>query len=112
MKNIFIITVLLYNFSVIAQNNKTIPLEAEKGMLLFSDDFERTQIALDWTIKEKFDGAFSIEEGSLKAKELTDAGHGSVARTSFKFSNVIIEFDVQFNGCKRFNMERINGITR
>lgn len=80
------------------------PLKVQKGELIFSDDFERKHIGNQWIIKEKFNGAFQISDGSLKGKELKDAGHGSVARAHFSSSDVIIEFDVKFDGVKRFNL--------
>ncbi|MGY6647906.1 family 16 glycoside hydrolase [Wenyingzhuangia sp. IMCC45574] len=87
-----------------AQSNKITPITATKGKLLFSDDFNRKEIGNQWEIKEKFNGAFTIEKGTLVSKELKHAGHGSVTRAHFNFSDVIIEFDFKFKGGKRFNM--------
>lgn len=80
------------------------PLKVKKGALIFSDNFERQDIGENWIIREKFDGAFAIQKGVLEVKELPNAGHGSVARAEFNFSDVVIEFDMQFNGGKRFNL--------
>lgn len=84
--------------------SSVIPLEVEKGTLIFSDDFERAKIGEQWTIKDKFNGAFLVKDGVLIGKELKDAGHGSVARAHFSFSDVVIEFDLKFNGAKRVNI--------
>ncbi|TYA78367.1 hypothetical protein [Seonamhaeicola marinus] len=80
------------------------PLKVLKGELIFSDDFERAQIGDTWEIKDKFNDAFQIKNGALFGKELVDAGHGSVARAHFSFSDVVIEFDFRFKGAKRFNL--------
>lgn len=88
----------------IGQEKNNIQLNASKGKLLFTDNFERNSIGDLWEIKDKFKGAFQIKNGKLTSKELKNAGHGSVARAHFNFSDVIIEFDFQFKGGKRFNM--------
>lgn len=80
------------------------PLKVEKGTLIFSDDFEKNDLRETWTIKDKFKGAFQVKEGVLIGKELKDAGHGSVARAHFAFSDVVIEFDLKFKGAKRVNI--------
>ncbi|TXG36081.1 hypothetical protein [Seonamhaeicola maritimus] len=80
------------------------PLNVEKGALIFFDDFEREEMVSKWTVKEKFSGAFQIKDGVLVGKELEGAGHGSVARAHFAFSDVVIEFDLKFKSGKRLNI--------
>ncbi|QVY66096.1 hypothetical protein [Polaribacter sp. Q13] len=106
MKKIYgSILVIIFCFQLgAAQNKKVEDLEVKKGTLLFSDDFERTEIGNKWEIKEKFIGAFSIENGVLVSKEIKDAGHGSVTRAHFKYADVLIEFEFKFEGGKRFNI--------
>ncbi|RKR12142.1 hypothetical protein CLV91_2265 [Maribacter vaceletii] len=98
------IILLVFTTFVYAQSKVITPLDCKKGELLFSDDFERENIDDKWQIKEKFTNAFYIDKGTLVAKELKNAGHGSVARALFSFSDVIIEFDLMFNGANRLNI--------
>jgi hypothetical protein len=80
------------------------PLKVAKGELLFADDFEAKTTSDKWTIHEKFTGGFEIEEGVWVTKEIEGAGHGSTARLNLSYKDVIIEFDFQFKGGKRFNI--------
>lgn len=104
MKKVLFLTAVLFVLKLSGQTEYVKPLKAKKGELLFSDDFERTEIGENWQISEKFNGAFKIENHALVVKELKDAGHGSVARAHFDFSDVIIEFDLKFEGGDRFNI--------
>lgn len=103
IKSIFLNLALLIIVSLQAQNYTEI-INPVKGRLLFSDDFEAGLKNDKWSISDKFKGGFSVVDGVLIGKELKDAGHGSVARASFNFSDVIIEFDVKFSGTERLNI--------
>lgn len=86
----------------VAQVQDVKPLEVVKGELLYSDNFNnKTE---NWTIHEKYSGAFTVENGVWVTKEIEGAGHGSTARIQIDYKNVIIEFDFQFKGGKRFNI--------
>lgn len=75
-----------------------------KGALLFADDFERKLEDGDWSIKEKFAAAFSIQDGVLLGTELPEAGHGSTMRKATTEPNFILEFDFVFKGGRQFNL--------
>ena len=75
-----------------------------KGKLLFADNFEGKLADSQWTVNEKFAGAFSIQNGMLVGKELPEAGHGSTIRKAINEPNFILEFDVVFDGGRQFNL--------
>lgn len=81
-----------------------VPLTVTKAELLFSDDFSKPLSQGEWSIKGKYKKAFSIENETLKGKELKGAGHGSTARKMIDESNFVLEFDVKFAGAKSFNL--------
>ncbi len=95
------LSVLVCLTALSAATGDSVPV---KGKLLFSDDFERPLEDGAWTIKEKFAGAFSIQDGMLVGKELPDAGHGSTIRKALTEPNFILEFDVVFDGGRQFNL--------
>ncbi|GAA4237936.1 DUF1080 domain-containing protein [Postechiella marina] len=104
MKNIIITVLLCVSIGVFGQSEVINSLKVEKGNLLFSDDFERKEGLGDWTVHEKFNGAFTINKGKWVTKEIEGAGHGSTARVHFNYKDVVIEFDFKFRGAKRFNI--------
>ena len=104
MRKIVAIITLLFVVQLNAQKVSIKPLNLEKGKLLFSDDFERKEGLGEWTVHEKFNGAFTTKEGVWVTKEIEGAGHGSTARIQIPYKNVIVEFDFQFKGGKRFNI--------
>jgi len=73
---------------------------AEKGELLFSDDFEdRTELG-DWKIVI---GTFEVGDGVLKGIQTRD-DHGSVGRVYLPMKDVVMEFKFQLKGTKNFNV--------
>lgn len=76
----------------------------KRGKILFADDFEGPLEDSAWIIKEKFAGAFSIQDGVLVGKELAEAGHGSTIRKSIREANFVLEFDFVFDGGRQFNL--------
>lgn len=76
------------------------PIKAEKGVLLFEDDFSRSKLGDKWT---SHPNSFFIEESAMRATQLKDAGHGAVTRAIFNFKDVWISFDFKYEGGERFN---------
>ncbi|WP_299555848.1 hypothetical protein [Seonamhaeicola sp.] len=96
---------LLLVISGYGQGKKVQPIEVKKGKLLFSDDFETGTLERHWEVRERFkNGAYAVENGHLKGKQLKGVNHGSVMRVKFDYSDIIVEFDVKFNGGERFNI--------
>lgn len=73
---------------------------AEKGELLFSDDFERTEPGKNW---KTVIPTFTVEDGVLKGSQTRD-DHGSVGRTYVSMKDVVVEFKFQLAGAKTFNV--------
>lgn len=104
-KYIVLIAIIIQSANFKAQTKKIEPIKAEKGKLMFSDNFERSQLGNDWKVRDRFkNGAYTVENGVLKAKQLKGVNHGSVMRVKFEYSDIIAEFDVKFNGGERFNI--------
>lgn len=72
-------------------------LRAERGTLLFSDDFERSGLGDEWI--EHFHKVF-VEEGSLVVSQMPDE-HPAIVRHEMSFENAIFDFDVRFVETKR-----------
>lgn len=104
MKNVIISILLCISTGVFGQSEVIKCLKVKKDTLLFSDGFERKDGLGDWTVHEKFNGAFTINKGKWVTKEIEGAGHGSTARVNFDYKDVVIEFDFKFRGGKRFNI--------
>lgn len=77
-----------------------IPAEpiAQKGELLFSDDFERSELG-DW---KPLIGTFAVQNGVLKGWQ-TRADHGAVGRVYRPMKDVIVEFKFKLDGSTGFN---------
>lgn len=77
-----------------------IPAEllAEKGELIFSDDFERTDLG-EWRTVIP---AFSVENGVLVGRQGRD-DHGAVGRVCRSMKDVMVEFKFRFEGSRNFN---------
>lgn len=73
---------------------------AEPGELLFSDDFERSQLGDDW---QPLIPTFTIADGALKGTQTRD-DHGAVGRVYRTMQNVVAEFKFQFAGSPTFNV--------
>lgn len=104
MKKLVSVFVLFFVIQINAQKNVVQSLNLKKNKLLFKDNFERVEGLGAWSVAEKFDGAFKTSKGVWITKEIEGAGHGSTARIQLDYKDVIIEFDFQFQGGKRFNI--------
>ena len=68
-------------------------LEAKRGELLFSDDFERSEIGGEWI--EHFE-LISLQNGVLVTKQIPDK-HAAIARHEMDLQNsMIFDFDLRF----------------
>lgn len=72
--------------------------QAESGTMLFSDDFERTDLG-QW--KETIP-SFEVRDGALHAKQGRD-DHGAVGRVLVPMKDVVVDFRFRFDGSKSFN---------
>ena len=71
---------------------------AQKGELLFSDDFERSDLG-EWKVVIP---GFTVEDGVLIGKQ-DRADHGAVGRVYRPMKDVVVEFKFRFEGSKTFN---------
>jgi hypothetical protein len=74
---------------------------AQRGKLLFSDDFERTELGDAWRVSVR---SFRIEAGAMLAGQRPEATHPAVSRTSVPFKDAVIAFRFKFDGGPRFNV--------
>ncbi len=70
----------------------------EKGEVLFSDNFERSELG-DW---KSVIPTFSVENGVLKGIQTRD-DHGAVGRVYRPMKDVVVEFKFQLDGSTGFN---------
>ncbi len=70
------------------------PPLAKRGALLFSDDFERTEIGPRWETSQR---AFSIVNGALKGGQVRSE-HGAIGAVEVPFKDAVIEFKFRFEG--------------
>lgn len=73
---------------------------AEKGELLFSDDFERTELGPDW---QPLIPTFTVADGVLKGSQTRD-DHGAVGRVYRSMKDLVAEFKFKFAGSPTFNV--------
>lgn len=71
---------------------------AEKGELIFSDDFERSDLG-DW---KPLIPKFTVKDGALKGEQ-TRNDHGAVGRVYRPMKDVIVEFKFKLDGSTSFN---------
>lgn len=71
---------------------------AQKGELIFSDDFERSELG-EW---KPLIPSFAVEKGALKGWQ-TRADHGAVGRLYRPMKDVIVEFRFKLDGSTGFN---------
>ena len=72
---------------------------AQKGDLLFSDDFERTDLG-DWKV---IIPGFQVADGVLIGTQNRE-DHGSVGRVSLPMKDVVMSFRFKLAGSPRFNL--------
>lgn len=70
----------------------------QKGALLFSDDFERTDLG-EW---KTVIPSFAVKDGTLRGWQTRD-DHGAVGRVYRKMKNVVVEFRFMLDGSTGFN---------
>ena len=85
--------VLFFAFSAFAAE----PL-AQKGELIFSDDFERSELG-EW---KPLIPSFAVQNGVLKGWQTRD-DHGAVGRVYRPMKDVIVEFKFKLDGSTGFN---------
>jgi len=76
------------------------PAIAGKGELIFSDDFERTELGDDW---QPLIPAFTVADGVMKGTQARD-DHGAVGRVYRPMKDVVVEFKFRFAGSPTFNV--------
>ena len=72
---------------------------AEKGDLLFSDDFERDALGEGW---KSIIPTFTVSGGLLHGSQTRD-DHGAVGRAPLDFRDVVIEFRLRLEGSQTVN---------
>ena len=95
MKNLFAIFLLAFLSSLAA--SAAVP-PAKKGALIFSDDFERTDLG-EW--KEVI-ASFAVQNGTLRGWQTRD-DHGAVGRVHRPMKDVVVEFKFMLDGSTGFN---------
>lgn len=88
---------LVLSLACFAGDIPTQPL-AQKGELLFSDEFERTDLG-EW---KTVIPTFTVKDGVLKGEQTRD-DHGAVGRVHRPMQDVIVEFKFQLDGSTGFN---------
>ncbi len=97
MRRFIALFFLLLHFEIIAEEVPEQPL-LEKGELLFSDDFDRTELG-EW---KSVIPTFTVEEGALKAVQTRD-DHGAVGRVHRPMRDVVVSFKFKLVGSTTFN---------
>lgn len=90
----FLILVTSVAFAADAPQQPTV----KKGELLFSDDFERSDLG-EW---KPLIPAFSVQNGVLKGLQSRD-DHGAVGRLYRQMKDVVVEFKFKLDGSTGFN---------
>jgi hypothetical protein len=72
---------------------------AKKGTLVFSDDFERTELGKDWHAVVP---TFTVANGVMTGSQTRD-DHGAVGSVKAAFGDGIIEFKFRFEGAAAIN---------
>jgi hypothetical protein len=72
---------------------------ANKGALIFSDDFARTELGDSWRMAVP---TFTVEDGVLKGSQTRD-DHGAVASVRAAMKDGVIEFKFCFAGASNIN---------
>ncbi len=70
-------------------------LFAEKPVVLFEDDFERTELGKQWDVHPN---SFRIEDGTLIAAQRKDASHGAVSQVFVDFKDATLSFRFRIEG--------------
>ncbi len=98
MKHIAVFCMVLALPSIcVATSIPSAPL-AEKGDVILSDDFERSDLG-EW---KSLIPTFTVEDGALKGVQTRD-DHGAVGRLYRPMKDVIVEFKFKLDGSPTFN---------
>lgn len=73
---------------------------AQKGALVFSDDFERAELGGKWRITTP---TFAIADGVLHCSQ-TKADHGAAGRVDIAQKDLVIELKFRFEGASGINV--------
>ncbi len=73
---------------------------AEKGELLFSDDFDRSELGSDW---KTVIPAFTVIDGVLVGNQARE-DHGAVGRVYLPMKDVVVDFKFKLAGSRTFNV--------
>ena len=73
-------------------------LLADKGKLLFSDDFDKG-LGKEWRAAK---GKWEAADGSVRGAEVKADMHGAVARLATPFHNAVIEYSFKLDGAHPF----------
>ncbi len=82
------------------ENTKVPAAIAEKGELIFSDDFERNELGADW---QPLIPTFAVADGVMKGTQTRD-DHGAVGRVYRPMEDIVVEFKFRFAGSPTFNV--------
>ena len=100
IRNILLSFLLASSVTLTVAEDVVVPgLLAEKGELMFSDDFERTELG-DWKV---IIPGFKVEEGVLVGTQDRE-DHGSVGRVYVPMKDVIVAFRFKLMGSPTFNV--------
>jgi hypothetical protein len=72
---------------------------AKKGALIFSDDFERSDLGKDWKVVTP---TFTVADGIMTGSQ-TRQEHGAVASVAAAFRDAVIEFKFRLEGAASIN---------
>ena len=92
---------IVFLFSSSFAATADVPAEpiVQKGVLLFSDDFQRNELGSAWTSSIK---AFTVVDGVLKGSQMRD-DHGAVGAVQAGFQDGVVEFKFRFEGATGVN---------
>lgn len=88
----------LFTLALVAGCLQAAEPSVQKGGLLFSDDFERTELG-EW---KTVIPSFAVKDGALRGWQTRD-DHGAVGRVYRKMKNVVVEFRFMLDGSTGFN---------
>ncbi|MEP6668539.1 MAG: hypothetical protein ABJF10_05265 [Chthoniobacter sp.] len=75
------------------------PSIAKKGALIFSDDFDRTELGDKWHVTTP---TIAIADGVLRCSQ-TKPEHGAVGRVDIGQKDLVLEFKFRFEGATNIN---------
>lgn len=100
MKTILLSILALATVATAAAGDVPAQPIAQKGALVFSDDFERPELGDKWKVTTP---TFAITDGVLRASQ-TKPEHGAVARADIGLKDLVLELKFRFEGAKSINV--------